>query len=187
MESQIVIHNPVGCALAQSAGRPILTSLMSSAPRDARVGVDSADLRAENERLRARVLELENALSAAGISVGGAREGSSPAPASAQRTAPCLPMAAASQPILVAPSSAATMAENGIDSRQRGDTTMIADPASETADSGATDSEQAEQFRFGHVSAAPSLDAAAIRRYSRQMILPCVGAVAQVTMSMRLP
>jgi hypothetical protein len=160
--------------------------MLSSAPRDARVGVASADLRAENERLRARVFELESALSAAGISVGSVREGSSAAPASAQRSAPCLPLAAVSQPILVAPTSTAVIAENEMDSLPSGGATMHAEPASETADSGATDSEHDEQFRFGHVSAAPSLDAAAIRRYSRQMILPCVGAVAQVTMSMHL-
>lgn len=155
--------------------------MLSSAPRDARVGVDAVDLRAENERLRARVLKLENALSAAGISIGGAHEGSSTVTASGpHRTAPCLPLAAVSQPTLVAPTNIATIAENGIDSLQRIGAAMHAELASESADSGAT-SERAEQFRFGHVSAAPSLDAAAIRRYSRQMILPCVGAVAQVT------
>jgi hypothetical protein len=162
-------------------------SMSSSAPRDARVGVDaaSADLRAENERLRARVHELESALSAAGIGVGGARESSSaaPAPTSAHRSGPCLPLAPASQPILVAPSSA-VIAENGTDSLPNGGAAMHAEAASQIADSGATESEHAEQYRFGHVSAAPSLDAAAIRRYSRQMILPCVGAVAQVSISM---
>jgi hypothetical protein len=156
------------------------------APRDDRIGGDAVDLRAENERLRARVLELERTLSAAGISVGGTGSGtsSSAAPAADHRTAPCLPLARVS-PLPISNthvgsaevSSDVSFAQTGAGSEppQRG-------IAAETDISSAND----EQFRFGHISAAPSLDAAAIRRYSRQMILPCVGAVAQVTILMNL-